>query len=78
MKNSEEPAYPIQPTFNSEGQICNERFAFEGLTKREYFAAKIAQGLCANPEICNHVNGWPDLGKIVSLTDALLTHLERK
>lgn len=36
---ADQPAFPLQPTFNNEGQICNERYAFEGLTKREYFAA---------------------------------------
>lgn len=34
-----ESAYPLQPTVNSEGEICHNRYEFEGLTKREYFAA---------------------------------------
>ncbi len=54
-----QPAFPMQPTFNSEGQVCNERYAFEGLTKREYFAAMAMQGILANqylPEKADHVN----------------------
>lgn len=47
-ENANQPAYPMQPTVNSEGQICNERYAFEGLTKRELIAAMAMQGILAD------------------------------
>jgi hypothetical protein len=48
--NSNEPAYPIQPTFDNDGSVCNERYKFEGLTKRELIAAMAMQGIlsCGN------------------------------
>lgn len=51
-KNADQPAFPIQPTFDSDGRVANERYAFEGLTKREYFAAMAMQGIKSNPELC--------------------------
>lgn len=71
MKNSEKPAFAsvsISPDGNSWIQ--------DGLTKREYFAGLAMQGLCSNPEICNHVNGLPDPSKIIGLADELLSQLE--
>lgn len=47
-----------------------------GLTKREVFAKAAMQGLLANPEIMNHVNGFPSVLTIVNYTDTLLEYFE--
>jgi hypothetical protein len=41
MKNADKPAFTLQDDYSENAY---------GLTKREYFAAKAMQGLCANPE----------------------------
>jgi hypothetical protein len=47
-----------------------------GLTKREHFAALAMQGMLANPELMNHVNGFPDPVNIISYVDELLKRLD--
>lgn len=77
--NSQQPAFPIQPTFNNEGQICNERYAFEGLTKREYMATRIIQGLLSNPNTASQIVGSfgkvspEEANKVVSITAVRIT-----
>jgi hypothetical protein len=45
----------------------------EGLTKREYFASKVMQGLCSDPNMAIE-----DIPKVsVELADALLKELEK-
>jgi hypothetical protein len=47
MNNAQNAAFPYI-TANSEGQTCEHEC---GLTKREYFVAKVIQGLLANSEL---------------------------
>lgn len=84
MNNSEQSAFPLQPTFNSEGQICNERYEYEGLSKREYFAAKAMQAILSNPSHSEEykVNDWGIDGKRIAqnalhCADELLFALEQ-
>lgn len=74
MNNSEQSAFPLQPTFNSEGQICNERYEYEGLTKREYFAAKAMQSVIMLQKDQSFEN---DSELAVKYADALLAALEK-
>lgn len=67
-----EPAQPIQPTFNSEGQICDESYKYEGLTIRQHFAAMAMQGYCANPEIINRLKNISQDGKHQSIAETAL------
>lgn len=68
MKNSEQPAFPL--VINHETHQ-----PFDGLTKREYFAIKIMQGLLANQRM-------RDRREYISLSilmaDEILKELERK
>lgn len=48
----------------------------QGMSKREYFAAKAMQGMLANAEVMNHVNGFPDPLDVVAYTDRILKQLE--
>lgn len=85
-KNASEPAFPMQPTVNLDGQICDERYKFEGLTKREWVATMAMQGMLANPElirIMSEANVHPDKqAEFLSIAaveqgDALLTELSK-
>lgn len=66
MKNGDQPAYP------KEGKT------FQGLTKREYFAAMAMQGMLANPEITNHTSGFPSTREVIRYAEAILEQLETK
>lgn len=74
MNNSDYPAFPLQPTFNSEGQICNESFKYEGVSKREYFAAKAMQSVIMLQKDQSFEN---DAELAVKYADALLAELEK-
>lgn len=67
------PAFPVQESPRAEGP----HFPENGVTKREYFAAKAMAGLCANVparEGATH----EDMAKIaVAAADALLAELEK-
>lgn len=85
MENSKLPAFPTEIAFNSEGNlICKQTdinsFVEIGITKREYFAAKAMQGLCANS---NYSIGENDVTTAelraknsIMLADALLKQLQ--
>lgn len=84
MNNKELPAFPLQPTFNSEGQICNESYKYEGMTKREYLAAKAMQAILSNSAYAEQfkVNDWGVDGKRIAqnalhCADALLNEIEQ-
>jgi hypothetical protein len=77
MKNSDMPAMPVDGEFwidPAKPELGTE--TYEGLTKREHFAAMALQGLltctmdtdCSIPELC---------ADAVSAADALLKELER-
>lgn len=78
LENKNKPAFPIQPTFDDAGRICNESYAFgEGLTKREYFAGMALQALLSNGTIS--VNKIQTTAmEAVWFADALLKELEIK
>lgn len=68
MKNADKPMHPLHP--NHDGKYSY----WDGLIKREYFAAMAMQGLCANPAVSDNAN----IAKIsVSLADELLKQLEK-
>ena len=77
MNNGQQPAFPLQPTFNSDGQICEEHYAFEGITKREYFAAMAIQS-CINSAVSVGGSAIPKAMAEMALeyADALLAALE--
>jgi len=68
-------AEPINPTYFKDHEIdCS------GLSKREYFAGKALQGLCAN-YLRDNVQGWnikSYAAEAVELADELLKQLEQK
>jgi hypothetical protein len=57
-----QPAFPVPNLQDDED--------FNGLSKREYFAAKAMQGFCANPAVFapNDMHGWG----LVNCNDELL------
>ena len=63
--NGNEPIYP-DPAFGNIGAI--------GLTKREYFAAMVMQGLCALPTQLS-INQITEFS--VKIADALITELNK-
>ena len=83
-----EPAMPIQPTFDNDGKICNERFAFEGLTIRQHFAAMAKIPWDAAINILN-IQGYKDEEITINMVaelmakyklleaDALITELNK-
>lgn len=74
MNNSDYPALPLQPTFNSEGEICNERYEYEGLSKREYFAAKAMQSVI----MLQKDQSFQNVAELaLNFADAMLTELEK-
>lgn len=52
MKNENRPAYPLSGDYY-QNEIGRGKApdVYQGLTKREYFAAMAMQGLCANPNV---------------------------
>ena len=78
MKNENKPAFAF---VNQEGNSIEDREVHYGLTKREYFAAKAMQGMCANIkpkspdellEVPENIAEWS-----VSFADELLKQLEK-
>lgn len=75
MKKAYEPAFPMRFTKDQTGH-------FEGLTKREYFAAMAMQGLlsCRAMEKMSNNMGLPDVATVaqesVAYADYLLQQLE--
>jgi hypothetical protein len=51
---------PAFPTTKDYGKGFDTTFESPGISIRDYFAAKIMQGFCANPAVFaeNPVNGW--------------------
>lgn len=85
MKNSEQPAFPhmVIETDPIDGSTIRN-IEFDGLTKREYFAAMAMQGLLSNGairEIYSGNNGCAVPSGIAQLSldysDALLAELEK-
>jgi hypothetical protein len=75
MKNADKPAHPT-PYENQDGTI--QHGVYNGLTKREYFAAMALQGLCAN-YLRENIQGWDVktyVTESISLADELLKQLE--
>lgn len=74
MKNADMPAIPV---VNSEGYCANpasgaiDRGCCAGLTKREYFAAMLMQGMLSSDELFQDTAEYA-----VMAADALLNELE--
>ena len=73
MTSPNDMAFPLASVFRPDGDLI---FSGEfGLTKREYFAAKIAQGMCS-------MTGWASMEVLVDAavaqSDALLTALAKR
>ena len=70
-------AFPSSPTLGEYNQLLTpDDIGCQGLTKREYFAAKALQGYCSNP----HLNRWglDSLANLsVRVADELIKELER-
>lgn len=78
MSNANLPAFPVsandRANYEAGGYVPNGVF---GLTKREYFAAKAMQGLCADPNTGDLQYG--DIARVaVGLADALIAELEKQ
>lgn len=65
MTNANEPAFPNEGT---------HQFAYNGLTKREYFAAMAMQGLLSNPNW--NLDEKYAATEAIGQADALLRQLE--
>lgn len=70
--NSTSPAFPAKDDWHTDG----------GLSKREYFAIKIAQGLCACKSDAYEVNNGcksvqPLVNDAIRIADELLKQLEK-
>lgn len=74
MKNSDQPAFPVDKV-PAGGDI--KPMGFGGLTKREYFAGLAMQGLLSNP-YPDIVGLNPDIitSTAINLADKLLKQLE--
>ena len=73
MSNADEPAYPTPDTYDpTNGQVF---YGNSGLTKREYFAAMVIQGLCSDPDMRD---AETEAELAVKVADALLKELEKK
>jgi hypothetical protein len=70
MSIANDPVYPI-----FEEWIGNV-FSYEGLTKREYFAAMAMQGIISNPNFNNNIQDCAKSSSIAA--DALIKELEKK
>jgi hypothetical protein len=68
------PCFPADPAFPI---LREENDVFLGLTKREYFAAHILQGLCADPEL-GEVSALELSRKAVEFADYLITRLNKE
>lgn len=76
MENSELPANPTNIDISEyKGTIkCEYNKPLTGLTKREYFAGLVMQGICSSgPTISNEQIAL----EAVCMTDALLAELEK-
>ena len=67
-----DPAFPI---VSSTGDPRDGVYCANGLTKREYFAAKAMQGLLADPSI-SEITGIAETA--VTLADMLIAALEER
>lgn len=79
MKKGDQPAYPLPVAGTADGgmyTVAEKDFNSVGLTKREAFVMAAMQGLLANGEIMNHVNGFPPTYNIITYVDELLKQLE--
>lgn len=68
------PAFPeLQKSYEDRHDGGTFYESAGGLSKREYFAAKVLQGLCANPAVfaANGVSGW----SLVNCSEDQLTDL---
>ena len=71
-ENGNLAAYP-QTAFDKEGNLTTWEKEHTGLTKREYFAAKALQGLCAGRT--EYEDPMVDVKKAVELADLLIKAL---
>lgn len=71
-ENKNFAAYP-QTAFDKDGNLTTWQNEHIGLTKREYFAAKALQGLCAGRT--EYENPMIDVTMAVKLSDLLLKAL---
>ena len=73
MSNANEPAFPARLD-----NVHPDYAAMPGLTKREYFAGLVMQGLCADPSNHQLFRSHRHAAKsAVQIADALLSELER-
>ena len=80
QKAGSEPAYPVRGfVADASGALCGETVQHAGLTKRELFAAMLAQGIMANPS--EQMVTW-DEEKVafaaVQHADALIAELNKE
>lgn len=80
MKNKNQPANPHTVVVKSDGVSGSpiETIEYLGLTKREYFAAKIASGLVHNVIWNDEQDHERFASACVSIADELLKQLENK
>lgn len=75
--NAESNAYPLEIVRrDSQGRAVMEQDFEFGLTKREYFAAAVIQGLSSKPNIADSIYSLAEIA--VKQADALLAELERR
>lgn len=74
--NAYEPAFP-NPLIDNQGRIDKSiDYGLGGLTKREYFAAQIIQGMMANPAVIaasNTMSGKDGTNPAIILADMAIT-----
>ena len=73
--NGGQSAHPIQAS-----EVIGSLSAEYGLTKREYFAAQVIQGMCSDCDDAPHFEDWDAelIAKTaVRITDALLLELAK-
>ena len=75
MENKDRPIN-ARVAFDKEGEITTHNSDYYGLTKREYTAIQILQGLAANPDKNLTLEIMPLVA--LELTDKLLELLENK
>lgn len=72
-KDNSGPAFPIHPGAAFDGQRVDET---QGMTMRDYFAAKALQGMCADPGTAG-TRGVDIVEEAYELADAMLKEREK-
>ncbi len=90
MNNADKPAYPSPFAETAQGIHCGDAWGFpQGITKREYFAAKAMGDILSNPETlreftaaCKKENIEHEFPNVIAragllYADALIEELEK-